>query len=195
MNYRLLTIGLVLVTLGLVVALVRGVVREALVVPLLALLWQAGLLIESLPQQIVWWVVILAMIIIIARGLGEGAGFQLPERRTKPAGGRVAEWLRLVLYARKDDYSRWRLAQRMALLAQDLIARRDGIDLRQARRVLEAGTGLSPEVGAYLRAGLLAHRPETRLLARLRRVGAHDPLGLDPAVVIAALETLGDLSQ
>lgn len=190
MNRRLLTIGLMLVALGIVIALVRGVAREALVVPLLAFIWQAAVLIEGLPQQIVWWGVILAMVVIIVRSLGEGAQFQLPERRAKVDGGRVSAWIRLVVYARHDDYSRWRMAQRLALLAQELIAQREGIDLRQARRVVEAGTGLPPEVGAYLRAGLLAHRPDTRLLGRLKRVVAHDPLTLDPAVVIAALEAL-----
>ena len=79
-----------LVALGIVIALVRGVAREALVVPLLALIWQAAVLIEGLPQQIVWWGVILAMVVSIVRSLGEGAQFQLPEHRTKVDGGRVS---------------------------------------------------------------------------------------------------------
>jgi GNAT superfamily N-acetyltransferase len=190
MNRRLLIITMVLLVLVLAIALTRGVIREAIVMPLLGLVWGIVQLIESLPQALLWWFVIAFVVVLAVRSIGGSTGLRMPTRPAEAIGGRVASWMRVIAFARRDGYSRWRMAQRFALLAQELIAYRDGIDMRQARRRLESGAGLPPAVAAYLRAGLIPHRPPTNLIARFRAIGNADPLTLDPQIVATALQQL-----
>jgi hypothetical protein len=190
MNRRLLIITIALLALAVAIALARGVIREVIVMPLLAIIWGIVQLIESLPQLLLWWFVIALVIVLAVRSFGVRAGLRVPTRPAEATGGRVASWMRVIAFARQDGYSRWRMAQRFALLAQELIAYREGLDMRQARRRLEAGAGLPPAVAAYLRAGLIPHRPPTNLVARFRAIGKDDPLTLDPQIVATALQHL-----
>jgi hypothetical protein len=103
---------------------------------------------------------------------------------------RVACGAGLLARPARDDYSRWRMAQRLALLATEAIALRQGCDLRQARRIVESGADFSPTVRAYLRAGL-GPQPQVRgVLDLLKPKRSNDPLALPPAEAISAIEAL-----
>jgi hypothetical protein len=187
----LLMLSLAMAAGGMIAVLVRGMARDVLIIPLLRLLWDIVQLIEGLPQVLVWGVVTMAALVLMLRSLGSPPTLRLTRRTRDLNPGRVAVWARLAIFARRERYSRWRMAQRVALLAQELIAQREGVDLRRARQLIEAGAGLAPEVHQYLVAGLGAYRPPDRLLARLRRRTSPDPLAIDPLVVTAALEQIG----
>lgn len=186
-----LILSLAMAAAGMIAVLVRGMARDVLIIPLLRLLWDIVQLIEGLPQVLVWGVVTMAALVMMLRSLGSPPTLRLPSRTREVSPGRVAAWARLAIFARRERYSRWRMAQRVALLAQELVAQREGVDLRRARQLIEGGAGLAPEVHAYLVAGLGAYRPPDRLLARLRRRTPPDPLALDPLAVAAALEQIG----
>jgi hypothetical protein len=192
MNRRLLLGALLVALIGVGAALLRGVAREALIIPLLSLLWGGIDLFESLPQFLVWAVLVVAALVIVLRSVADPPTLRWRRRAEETLGGRVAAWTRLVRLAKNDDYSRWRLAQRLALLASEIIADRESVDLRQARQMMETGTHVPPAVGSYLLAGMKAYRPDGRgLRTLLQRGTANDPLALDPAVVIAAIERIG----
>lgn len=178
--------------IGMAAALLRGVAREALVIPLLSLLWGLVDLFESLPQVLVWIILIVAVIVIALRSVADPPTLRWRMKTEETLGGRVAAWVRVVRLARHDGYSRWRLAQRLALLATEIIAHREGVDLRQARQLIESGSIVSPEVRAYLLAGMRAYRPDGRgVLAMFQRANPSDPLALDPTIAVAAIEQIG----
>ncbi|MDZ4720276.1 MAG: hypothetical protein SH847_17620 [Roseiflexaceae bacterium] len=191
MNRRLLLVALVIVMIGVAAALLRGVAREALIIPLLSLLWGMVDLFESLPQFLVWIILIVIVIVMVVRSVADPPTLRWRMRAEESLGGRVAAWTRVVSLAKRDGYSRWRLAQRLALLATELIADREGVDLRQARQIIESGANLPPEVCTYLRAGMKAYRPDGRgVLAILQRGNPNDPLALDPAIAVAAIKRI-----
>jgi hypothetical protein len=192
MNRRLLLGALLVALIGVGAALLRGVAREALIIPLLSLLWGGIDLFESLPQFLVWVILVVAAIVIVLRSVADPPTLRWRRRTEETLGGRVAAWTRLVRLAKNDDYSRWRLAQRLALLASEIIADRESVDLRQARLMMETGTHVPPTVCSYLLAGMKAYRPNGRgLRTLLQRGTTNDPLALDPAVAIAAIERIG----
>jgi hypothetical protein len=191
MSKRLLMIALLVATLGLATALLRGMARDVLVVPILQLLWGLVDLFERLPQSLVWWVLIFILLVLAVNGLVSRPNFQLPTYNDPERGSRLASWTRLALLARRDSYSRWRMAQRLALLASEVVAQRQGVDLRQARQILLGSRELPAEVRAYLQAGMGAHRPGGRVAELLNYTNPRDPLAIDPAQVIAAIEQIG----
>ncbi|GAB4168192.1 MAG: hypothetical protein Fur005_29510 [Roseiflexaceae bacterium] len=185
-----LPVALIIAAVGLIVALIRGVARDILVIPLLNLFWQIGQAIESLPQAIVWALIVLIGVVLGLRSMVDPPRFERMARGEAERGNRVAFWARLLSLAARDDYSRWRMAQRLALLATEAIALRQGCDLRQARRIVESGADFPPTVRAYLRAGL-GPQPQVRgVFDLLKPKRSNDPLALPPAEVIAAIETL-----
>ncbi|MFO7170241.1 MAG: hypothetical protein DIU80_019625 [Chloroflexota bacterium] len=188
MRNRLLLIGLGLLLAVLIAAAVRGAVREVVVVPLLLLFWDARLLLESLPQALPW-TLLLGLTVVLAFSSLSGFTVPRPPHRTQPeSSGRAAEWARLLQLTARDEYSRWRLAQRLALLAQELIAAREGVTPQQARRRLEdPSLDIPPAVRAYLQAGLAAYQPRPGSQGRIVRGGQLD---IDPAVVVGWLEEL-----
>jgi hypothetical protein len=185
---RLLVVGLGLLLALLVAAAVRGAVRDAVVTPLLFLLWGAQLLFGALPQALPWTLLV-ALGVVLA--LGSIAGLTLPKsRRRQPSEsqGRAAAWVRLLRLTGRDEYSRWRLAQRLAQLAAEALAAREGLSLPQARRRIEDPSFAAPaEVAGYLRAGLAAFQPRPGTQGRVVRGG---PLDVEPERVVRWIEAL-----
>jgi hypothetical protein len=186
---RPLTIGLGLLLALLAAAALRGAVRDAVVVPLLLLGWGAQLLFEALPQALPWTLLVIGAIVL---GIVSLSDLRLPSRARRPrpeAPGRAPAWLRLLRLTQRDEYSRWRLAQRLAQIAVEALAAREGLAAAQARRRLEdPALGAPPEVAAYLRAGLAAFQPRPGSQGRVVRGG---PLDIEPERVVRWIEELG----
>jgi hypothetical protein len=183
-----LLIGLALLLVLLIAAAVRGAVRDEVVVPLLYFVWGAQRLLDALPQVVPWTVLVLGAVLLAIDSL---AGLSLPElrrrRRPEPP-GRAAAWLRILRLTRRDEYSRWRLAQRLSQLAIEALVARDGITQAQARRRLEdPSLGAPAEVLAYLRAGMNAFEPRPGSQGRIVRGG---PLDIEPERVLYWIESL-----
>jgi hypothetical protein len=188
MRNRLLLLGLGLLLAVLIAAAVRGAVRDTVVAPLLLLLWGAQLLLGSLPQALPWGLLV-ALALVLAVGSLSGLRAPAFRRRAAPeAAGRTATWLRLIRLTGRDEYARWRLAQRLAQLALELLGEREGLAPQQARRRLEDPSLAAPdEVRAYLRAGLAGYQPRPGSHGRIVRGG---PLDVDPERVARWLEEL-----
>jgi hypothetical protein len=186
---RLLMLATVIVLFGLILALVRGLAREILVEPLLYALWSLQSLLVSLPEALLWGLVVFAAFVIGLRSLADTPTFQFTGRRYRERYGRVEGWVRLLGQARREDYARWRLAQRIAHLASELVVERERIDPRQARHALEHTTAdLPSDVRAFFHSGLTSFRPRERGLGSLLRASSADPLKLDPARAVEFLE-------
>lgn len=191
MNRRLLPAALLMAAIGLIMALVTGQARDTLIMPIVSAIWALGALIESLPQLAVWWVLVTLCVIMVLRSVSDTPVLRLRERLAVQRGGRVEDWSRAVRLAGHDEYARWRLSQRLGLLATELIAERHRIDLRQARRILEQHPELPADVRRYFQAGFAAQRMAPRRLGLpARKLSPNDPLNLDPARVLDAIEQL-----
>ena len=89
MSNRLLLAGLVL--LALMALLIRGFVREIIVVPLLYGLWIAGLILQSAPQVLLWSLFILVALIAASRSLIAPRLSVRRRRQGAPHTGRLGE--------------------------------------------------------------------------------------------------------
>ncbi len=186
---RRITLVLLLVAAVEIVALgIRGLLGDTLISPLLYVIWGAVRIFESVPQGVVWLAFVLTMAVVAIASLWAESGDAIRRRMESGPRGRVFDWLRLVTLAQRHDYSRWRLAQRLALLLAETIAERDRVELRVARQRLATSTiDAPPQVVAFLRAGLEGYRQRQGLFARRRQPS---PLDADLEQVVAAVERL-----
>jgi hypothetical protein len=109
------------------------------------------------------------------------------------ASGRVADWSRWLAAATRDDYSRWRLAQRLSQLAIDTLAFREQCSPQEiTRRLNNRSLDIPPQLHAYLYAGNMSYTPKFRQRRRFGRPAQNtphpDPLAIDPQLVIDYLE-------
>lgn len=188
MSRRLGVAALALLLLALLALAITGGLRDALVVPLLYLLWLAGVLLGSIPQAIVWGAFVALAAVAAWRSLATP-----PRRRpvppTQPGTARaaVAEWASLAAAAEREHYARWLLAARLAQLAVALLA----ADEPAPWQYLESERVAMPApVREYLRAGRRSYQQPPRRLWPLapRPATPPDPLDLHPAVALAFFE-------
>lgn len=170
----------------------RGAVNQLIVLPLAYLLYALELLYLSLPQMI-WWIIIVALALIILGGslLIE---IKLPGRAMKPERierGSVETLASAIKKSRRGTYFKWLVANFLGRLAYQIIVQREHGRARSVFAPLDAeGWDPSPEVRAYLEKGF--HGSFTELPPR--RLFSLTPvertvLDHDPAEVIEFLES------
>lgn len=190
---RLLILGGILLGVVLLALLLRGVVRQAVLMPLLYTWWVGRLLYRSVPQLVFWVLFMVGALLILWRSLFRRAGD--PPKTTgvvlEERMGPVQTWARWLRRARSSYYSRWRLARLLAELTQEILIYQNQMTPTDARQSLEMGSlEAPPEVRAYLQAGQ-GRRYFTRfseLAYRLSGRGRHSPLELDPERAVQFLE-------
>ncbi len=189
MSNRLLLAGLVL--LALMALLVRGFVREIIVVPLLYGLWITGLILQSAPQFLLWSLFILVALIAASRSV---MAPRLSVRRRRQGAshtGRLGEWAMLIDLARDDALTRWRLAHRLEELAIQTLAEHERAPADQVRQRLRNGkANVPPEIQRYLTARMPTGRRKAVMSNGVTSSkGAHTAaLDLDPEHVVRFLE-------
>ena len=158
----------------------RDVVYQLVVVPIAYLLWLLYYYYSLLPQGLIWTVMLAILLVAALWNLLPDAprGGRKPERRRQPEGEveALVTWLEK---ARRGNYFKWQLANRMG---------------RVARRLGELAGGrlppADPAVEKYLDAGMnhsFVDFPTPRgLLPRATQT----PLDLDPKSVADYLESL-----
>jgi hypothetical protein len=175
-------------------------VREAIVIPLLYLLWLGRLIYLSIPQPLLWAAFLALALFIIVKSLGERPGpLARPRKMEARYGGRVTAWAGRLYLATQGDYFKWRLARDLGQLGLELMAYRERLSpgQRDVYREIEK-LAAPPEVQAFFRAGLSlpSSRPLglfSRLTRWLRRDTIASSLDLDPESIVQWLEDqMGD---
>jgi hypothetical protein len=188
---RLLVLGLILLMAAPLVLVLRDFAREAIVVPLLYVLWLGRLLFRSIPQPLLWSLFLTLVLFVAVRSLGKRGGSVGGMREAEAESpGRVWVWARRIQLAARGDYSRWRLAHYLRKLILDVLAHRERLTPEQLKRRLGTGEVVAPPaVQAYLRAGLMPMPSGpiglfSRLRQQLRSRARPSPLdaGLESAV-------------
>ena len=198
MKNRLIAILLAALLVGLLALLFTGTAQAVIVVPVLYAAWLAKVLYQSIPQALLWIILLIVATYSAIRGVRwpdsspPAAAVAAPPRTT------VGDWARLLRRAERSEYARWALAQRLGYLTSDVLAPSDRSRARPLWQLLDDGSlELPGEVQAYLRAGTAASsgsaRPRRRWIWRglrgwppLQRVP--DPLALGPEIVVRLLE-------
>ena len=169
--------------------LLRSTVQEWVILPLAKLIWRLGILYRGIPQ-VVYWVILL----VIITSLTIGIFFSAKLEWGSAVGGshfrsgdiqQMAFWLRR---SRRGILSRWHVANQLANIALDILARQTG-STKHDQRLEGPGWDAPKEVQDYLKAALTttyADYPSQGLFS-----GAPPtPFDHDPEPIVAYLESL-----
>jgi hypothetical protein len=190
MKNRFLPLILSLLLAVVSVLVVEDFVRQVVVTPLLYVSWFVTLVLGSLPQW-VFWVAFVIIALIIARKSMAGGTTARQRVWAPPAGfqGLVVTWAALLDRAKTQEYARWRLAQGLKRLTQDILALEKRSDFygreeqwKNSRRILPSA------IEAYFEAPPPEFKPLFRLWHRGRTDSHSAPLGLAPETVVQYLE-------
>jgi hypothetical protein len=159
----------------------RQPVHDFLVVPLAYTAWLLSSLYASVPQLILWSVLLLlACVGILSQLLPEPGPSSRASRRRPPQLGQVESLAIWILRARTSNYFKWQLANRLGRIAHKLAA---------PPATLTGQNSRPTAVAAYLSAGVehsFVDFPAPRHRWQRPRV---TPLDLDPVEAVEALES------
>lgn len=193
MRSRIIALGLALLLAGLIALIVTGAIEDVVIVPLLFLWWGARVLYESLPQALLWGILVAIAVLLIVKSIPWISAALPATGQGRASSGRVTDWARYLRESGHDEHGRWRLAQRLTELAIEALAFREQCSPQEISRRLHDGTlDIDPQLRAYLRAGSLPYAPAARYRHGFgRRAPAavpSDPLAIDPQQMIEYLE-------
>jgi hypothetical protein len=175
-----LSLGVLAVSLALAF-LLRQAVYDLVVVPVAYVVWLLSAAYAAVPQQLTWSaLVLLTSIAILMQLIPEPGLSAVAERHGDRPKGPVESLAIWILRARKSNYFKWQLANRLGRIARRL----HDPGVRPEREAARAAA-----VAAYLTAGIdqsFVDFPGPR--HRLQRHRA-TPLDLDPVRVVDNLES------
>lgn len=167
----LLPIVLILLLTVPLALLLRDFARDVVLVELWRMFWGARILFESLPQLLIWGLLLVALLVIAIRSLVRRKGIRREEAEEEvESQGQVRVLAKWIQRALEGEYFRWSLAQRLGGLTWEVLAHRERITPDQVKQRLRAGMlDLPPVIQAYLQS---AHSSSPAmsagLLARIR---------------------------
>lgn len=155
MRKHLLPLIAILTIAGILAFLLQDYARH-FIAPTLFLLWIGRLLLESIPQVIIWGVFVAIALIIAGRSLLKRGSIPRPIRRAEAAlPGRIGSWVKLIQQADQEAYYKWQLAQPLSELIVAVLAHHERLTPKQIREKLVANNlDLPPELQAYLQASV-----------------------------------------
>jgi hypothetical protein len=153
---RWLTLGGVGVITLILAFPLQDVIRKTVIIPLAYLWWALGVLYHSIPQIVVW---ILLIILISLVFMGSFASDRKRTRREdlKPVApiGQIEGLAAGLVKSRRGTYYKWQVANRLGRLARDfLIQRGDRANTRDVSPLTGRDWQPSAPVDAYLDTGL-----------------------------------------
>ena len=177
---RLLVVGMLIISLTLAFFL-RDIVHDAVIVPLAYLLWLGKIYYMAIPQSFLWVLLLIILFVIVALNfIPEAQPSKPKERMRKPPEGQVEALAVWIHKARKGNYFKWQLANRLGRIALGL----NEIPEQQAR----AGSK-TEAVEKYLDAGLNHSFVDFPAPRNRFQHPAPTPLDLDPKDAVEYLES------
>ena len=159
--------------------------------PLLFLWWAMQVLYSSIPQALLWGVFVVVAVLLVAKNFPASSP-SLPTVTPQRSPGRVTEWSRWLHDARRDDHSRWRLAQKLSLLAVKTLAFREQCSPQEIiQRLNDRSLDIPPQCAPTYAPATRHIAPRPKLRRRFggeRRTTQADPLETDPQLVLEYLE-------
>ena len=171
--------------------ILRDVVEQLIIVPLVYLWWLLCLYYSMLPQIVVWILLVVVVVFSAVSSLIPEVRYRTASKAvTKPAQGQIeilAEWLNKS--QRGGIYYKWLIANRLGKNAREILAQRDGLAVSKKFGRLEGRSwNPSQKTRDYLETGLngsFAEFPQPRWIWQTPKP---TPLDVDPKLVIDYLD-------
>ncbi len=163
--------------------LVKDFIRTVILEPLLYVFWFIGVILESIPQGVIWVGFILVMLIITLASFKKGE----PQKSQSDQlfyskSGRVEKLARILNRAQSDRFTKWRLANELKRLTRKLLTPPD----EQKKSINYQALELPREITAFFE----AQQPKKLSIWEWFGNREYDEtaLDLDPEIVIQYLE-------
>lgn len=179
-----LSVGLVLFTL------MEDFLEKVIIQPFLQVIWFISLIVQSLPQAVVWAGFIFIMLFATSASIWKGGKTTSVTWAKPPTNtGTVERWARLLDNTQLSTYSKWRLAQKLKQLTQELLS---AIDVDGRARIDITELELPEEIKAYFEAPLPSRISPLKRFKRKNEL-SDSALDLDPEVILLHLQERLDL--
>lgn len=172
------------------VLIVDDFVQRVIIAPLLGAAWFFTVVLTSLPQFVFWGLFIVVALVIAGKSVGrEETSRQQFERAPTSRHGPVATWSSLLERAKKQDFSRWRLAQAMRKLSWDIHYPDEPVNQHQVDSNRKGSIStLPPDIDAFFDAPMPSYQRFSRFRHLRRAESSSAALDLDPERVVEYLE-------
>ncbi|MDX1664360.1 MAG: hypothetical protein R3272_11225 [Candidatus Promineifilaceae bacterium] len=169
---RYVPLAVLVLVVVLLSLLIRNFFTRAILTPLFDTILGIYALYRSLPQNVLWALLVLAAAAVAVRALWPSGGWRLRERRLHVPQGQMERLAELITLAPERTYARWQLAHQLRETLLALLARESGISRseihgRAPAEVLELIANLKRAESGRL---FQAEAPEAALLAPLRKL-------------------------
>ena len=153
---RWITLGGVVVIALIMAFPLQDVIRKTVVVPLAYLWWALGVLYHSIPQVVVW-ILLIVLISLMLMGSFASDRQRKPSEdpKIKPALGQVEGLAKNLAKMRRSTYYKWKVANQLGRLARDfLILRGDRAGIKDFSPLNGHDWQPSAPIATYLDTGL-----------------------------------------
>jgi len=155
-NQWIALVGIIII--GVLLAFpMRDAVHQIIVIPLAYIFWVLGLFYRSYSQVIIWAIfVTVTLLFLLGSLLGRERRRKVEKIPEHSFEGPIEDFSILLSKVRKGMYYRWIVANRLAKLARDLLAQREGLEPRDVQQNHLTGRDWSPprDVDIYFQSGL-----------------------------------------
>jgi len=194
---RWLVIASVVVLSAVLAFALRDVIQRTIVMPALYMWWVSGIFYHSIPQIVLWGVMLFLVSIIVAGSILPREQFSRSEGlKRKSIHGPIENLAVWISKTQGGIYYKWLVANRLGKIARELLIGRNGQNLGRSVQRLNGRDWDPPyEVGAYLESGLngsFADYPQPRWLWSKPNP---NPLDLSPQDAIEFLESEMETSR
>lgn len=165
--------------------LVKDFIRTVILEPLLYVIWFIGLILESIPQGVIWVVFILVMLIIALVGFKKGEPKKSQsDQLLYSKSGRVEKLARILNRAQSDQFTKWRLANELKRLTRKLLTTPD----EQKKSINYQALELPREITAFFEVQQPTKSSIREWFGNREYDETETALDLDPEIVIQYLE-------
>ena len=153
---RWLTLGGVLIIALILAFPLQDVIRKTVVVPLAYLWWALGVLYHSIPQVVIWILLIVLVSLMLMGSFASDRMRKPPaDPKIKPAPGQVEGLAENLIKMRRGTYYRWQVANRLGRLAREyLIQRGDRASVKDLSPLTGHDWQPPAQIDVYLDTGL-----------------------------------------
>lgn len=188
---RWITLGGVVIIALILAFPLQDVIRKTIIVPLAYLWWALGVLYQSIPQVVIW-ILLIVLISFMLMGSFASDRKRSPSEdpKVKPSPGQVAGLAEHLVKMRKGTYYKWHVANRLGRLARDfLIQRGDRANIKDLSPLTGRDWQPPAPVDAYLDTGLHGSFADFPNQSWRFRPPEPTPLDLDVNEVVEFLES------
>jgi hypothetical protein len=185
-----LVISLVIVLSAVLAFALRDVIQQTIVMPALYASWVLGIFYRSIPQVVLWSIMLFLVSIIVAGSILPREQFRRSEgAKGKSVRGPIEELSIWISKTPSGTYYKWLVANRLGKVARELLTGRNGQSTgRPLQRLIGRDWDPPDKVGAYLESGLNGSFADYPQQGWLWSKSSPTPFDLGPQEIIDFLE-------